>query len=213
MVNGQQLKNSTDSLSQAMGQDIGRSLHTLQVDINPQLLTDAILAALDGHAGVIDEDEVQYIIRQKLAEAAAAKREKLKVASDEFMAQNKMKPNMITHESGLQYEVITPSDGARLDSNSVAKVHYTGTLQDGRKFDSSYDRSEPLTVENLDQVIRGWKIGLPLMNQGAKYRFYVPYYLGYGEREMGNGEIPAYSNLIFEIELLDVTTKGEQPNG
>ena len=82
------------------------------------------------------------------------------------------------------------------------KVHYTGTLDDGTKFDSSYDRNEP-AVFGLNQVIAGWTEGLQLMSEGSKYELYIPYTLGYGETG-APGAIPPYSTLIFTVELLEV---------
>lgn len=124
----------------------------------------------------------------------------------DFLAENKKKPNIKVTAEGLQYEVLVEGEGAYPTSSEEVVVHYKGTLIDGEKFDSSYDRNEPLTL-NLDRVIEGWKIGIPLMRIGSKYKFYVPYNLAYGER--ATGSIPAFSTLIFEVELLGVKKSSE----
>ncbi len=104
--------------------------------------------------------------------------------------------------SGLQYEVLKAGKGARPNSYSRVKVHYHGTLPDGTVFDSSVQRGEP-TVFGLNQVIAGWREGIPLMQEGAKYRFIVPPQLAYGASGMPP-KIGPNQTLIFEVELLQV---------
>ena len=104
--------------------------------------------------------------------------------------------------SGLQYEIINEGNGKKPSAKSQVKCHYEGTLIDGTKFDSSYDRGEPATF-GLNQVIPGWTEGVQLMGEGAKYRFFIPYNLGYGERGAG-ASIPPYAALIFVVELIEV---------
>src|SRR5690606_4298110 len=111
------------------------------------------------------------------------------------------KPGVQSTPEGVLYEILTPGEGRKPTASDEVKVHYAGYLIDGTKFDSSYDRGEPIVL-NLNKVIKGWTIALPLMNVGAKYKIYIPYELAYGER--GSGRIPPYSTLIFEIELLDI---------
>ncbi len=118
-----------------------------------------------------------------------------------FLAENGKRPEVITTESGLQYEVLKAGKGKKPTAESTVKVHYAGTLIDGTEFDSSYKRGEPTTF-GVTQVIPGWTEGLQLMNVGSKYKFYIPAELAYGERQAGN--IPPYSTLIFEVELLGI---------
>ena len=106
-----------------------------------------------------------------------------------------------TTASGLKYIVLKEGTGAAPTATSNIKVHYTGSLVDGTIFDSSVQRGEPIDFP-LNQVIPGWTEGLQLMKEGAKYKFYIPFKLAYGEREMG--PIPAKSDLIFEVELLKI---------
>ena len=108
---------------------------------------------------------------------------------------------MITTESGLQDEVIKEGKGPKPTADSKVKVHYHGTLIDGTVFDSSVDRGEPIEF-SLNQVIKGWTEGVQLMPVGSKYKFYIPQDLGYGSRAAG--QIPPYSTLIFEVELLGI---------
>ena len=119
-----------------------------------------------------------------------------------FLAENKKKPGIVELPSGLQYEVIRAAEGQKPLATDEVTVHYKGTLTNGAQFDSSYDRGQPATFA-LNQVIPGWTEGLQQMSVGSKYRFFIPYSLGYGERGAGN-DIPPYSTLIFEVELLKI---------
>ena len=119
-----------------------------------------------------------------------------------FLEENAQREGVHVTESGLQYEVITEGHGAKPTAASTVKVHYEGTLIDGTVFDSSYERGEPAEFP-LGGVIRGWTEGLQLMTVGSKYKLYIPYELGYGERGAG-ASIPPYATLIFTVELLEV---------
>jgi len=130
------------------------------------------------------------------AKAAAHKAEQLA-----WLEENAKKDGVVTLESGLQYRVISEGTGASPEETSMVTVHYKGTMIDGTQFDSSYDRGEPASFP-LDGVIKGWTEGVQLMKEGAKYEFYIPYNLAYGER--GSRSIPPYSTLIFIVELKSV---------
>jgi len=118
-----------------------------------------------------------------------------------FLEENKKRPGVTETASGLQYEVITEGAGKKpASANSRVTTHYTGTTIDGKVFDSSVSRGQPLSF-GLNQVIRGWTEGLQLMPVGSKYKFYIPYELAYGERGAG-ASIPGGAALIFEVELL-----------
>lgn len=110
-------------------------------------------------------------------------------------------PTIHTTESGLKYEIITEGTGANPTAEDSVTVHYEGTLMDGTKFDSSYDRGETITFP-LNKVIKGWTEGVQLMKEGAKYKFTIPSELAYGEQ--GGGPIPPNSDLIFTVELFKV---------
>ena len=122
-----------------------------------------------------------------------------KSIGSQFLSENGQRPEVKTTASGLQYQVLREGAGAPPTAGSTVTVHYHGVLVDGTKFDSSYDRGEP-TSFGVTQVIPGWTEGLQLMNQGSKFRFYIPYNLAYGDR--GTPGIPPYSTLIFDVELI-----------
>lgn len=121
--------------------------------------------------------------------------------NEKYLADNKVKEGVITTPSGLQYQVVTKGEGETPAATDKVKVHYKGTFVDGKTFDSSYDRGEPISFP-LNQVISGWTEGVGLMPVGSKYILTIPYDLGYGER--GSQQIPPKSTLIFVVELLDI---------
>jgi FKBP-type peptidyl-prolyl cis-trans isomerase FkpA len=123
-------------------------------------------------------------------------------ANQDFLTDNAKQPDVQSTASGLQYKVLREGTGAKAPPMSEVEVHYKGSLIDGRVFDSSYDRNESISFM-LGQVIAGWQEGIPLMNVGAHYVFYIPSELGYGDRGVP-GVIPPHSTLIFEVELLKV---------
>ena len=123
-------------------------------------------------------------------------------AGEKFLQENALRDEVKTTESGLQYEVLKEGKGKKPTAEQTVKVHYEGTLIDGTGFDSSYQRGEPIEFP-LNGVIKGWTEGLQLMPVGSKYKLYIPYQLGYGERGAGQ-QIPPYSTLIFTVELLEI---------
>jgi FKBP-type peptidyl-prolyl cis-trans isomerase FklB len=124
-----------------------------------------------------------------------------RAAGEAFLAENAKKDGVTTTSSGLQYEVIKMGKGKKPTAKNQVKVHYHGTLIDGTIFDSSVERGEP-DIFPLAQVIPGWTEGLQLMPVGSKFKFYIPQQLGYGAQQAG--QIPPYSTLIFEVELLGI---------
>jgi peptidylprolyl isomerase len=111
---------------------------------------------------------------------------------------------VVTTESGLQYEQIVRGEGPSPQPGDVVTVHYRGTLEDGSEFDSSYSRGEPVVLPlGQGRVIDGWEEGIPMMNQGGKARLTIPPELAYGEQGAG-GVIPPNATLIFEVELLEI---------
>lgn len=119
-----------------------------------------------------------------------------------FLTENAAKPGVTTTASGLQYAVLTPGTGRSPKATDTVLVHYRGTTIDGKEFDSSYRRREPIEFP-LNGVIAGWTEGVQLMQEGAKYQFFIPSELAYGRRGAG-GAIGPDETLIFEVELLKV---------
>ena len=150
---------------------------------------------------VMTVEEAQAFIERLVTAAQEKKYGPAKAEGEAFLAENAKREEVTVTESGLQYEVIAEGKGAKPAATDIVKVHYTGTLIDGTVFDSSVERGEPAEFE-LNRVIPGWTEGVQLMSKGAKYKFYIPYQLGYGERGAGE-DIPPYATLIFEVELLD----------
>ncbi len=132
--------------------------------------------------------------------ANATSPEENKVAGEAFLAKNTKKENIVTTASGLQYEILAEGEGPSPSATTSVTVHYKGTTLDGKEFDSSYSRNAPATFP-LNRVIAGWTEGLQLMNAGAKYRFFIPSELAYGQRGAG-ADIGPNAALIFEVELL-----------
>lgn len=195
------LKSHQDSVSYALAMDIARNVKSSGFDVDQSVFQKAFSAVLKGEKTLLEENQIVPILQNEMQIVTEKKNSLLKSKNADFLVQNKLKPTIKTTDTGLQYEVIKEGDGAQPTSDSEVVVHYSGSLIDGEKFDSSYDRNEPLSLE-LGSVIEGWKQGIPLMRVGSKYRFYIPYDLGYGER--GTRGIPPYSTLIFDVELLEV---------
>ena len=120
----------------------------------------------------------------------------------QFLQDNLKREGVEATQSGLQYEVLREGTGKSPKATDTVEVHYKGTFIDGTTFDSSYDRGQTIEFP-LNRVIAGWTEGLQLMKEGAHYKFFIPYHLGYGEAGAG-GAIPGYSTLIFEVELMKV---------
>jgi len=125
-----------------------------------------------------------------------------KAAGEKFLADNAKNTGVVTTASGLQYLVFTEGAGAQPKATDDVTVHYKGTTIDGKEFDSSYGRGEPATFP-LNRVIAGWTEGVQLMKEGAKYRFFIPSNLAYGERGAGR-DIGPNAALIFDVELIKV---------
>jgi len=149
--------------------------------------------------GVSDLDYAEF---KKGVDFVLNQSKQAKAKGEEFLASNAKRPEVTTTPSGLQYEVITSTLGAKPKATDKVRVHYEGTLVDGTVFDSSYKRGEPITF-GLNQVIKGWTEGLQLMPVGSKYKLYIPSDLGYGAQGAGSS-IPPHSALIFTVELLGI---------
>jgi FKBP-type peptidyl-prolyl cis-trans isomerase len=150
----------------------------------------------------IEKEQAQMIVQQYMQKAMEKKTTKAREEGTTFLEQNKTKEGVKTTASGLQYKIVQEGTGKSPKPTDNVTVHYTGKLIDGTVFDSSVQRGQPATF-GLNQVIAGWTEGLQLLKEGGKAILYIPSELGYGERGAG-GQIPPYSALIFEVELIKV---------
>ena len=203
------ISTNIDSVSYAIGVDISNNLNRSFDTLNAKLVAKGITDKLIEGKSEINEKDIQKIIQSYMLEQQQAKikaeQEKYKHLADEgkkFLEENAKNDSVVTTPSGLQYKVIREGKGENPKATDKVKVNYKGMLLDGTVFDSSYDRGQPAEFP-LNAVIPGWTEGLQLMKPGAKYVFYIPYNLAYGERGAGD-VIKPYSTLIFEVELLDV---------
>lgn len=199
-----------DKLSYALGIGIGSQLAGMGAkELNIDDFAQAIKDVISGSQLKVDNVEAQTLVQNFFQEqeakqqAAAAEAGKAaKAAGEAFLAENGKKDGVVTLPSGLQYQVLKEGDGKKPSATDQVVCHYEGTLIDGTVFDSSYQRNQPATF-GLNQVIAGWTEGVQLMQEGAKYRFFIPYNLAYGERGAG-AQIPPFAALVFDVELIEV---------
>ena len=202
------LKTALDSVSYALGVQIGNDLseylksfpgEPLQLDLFLEAVSKLIKA--DSSGLLIKQEKTQEIIQTYAMRVEEEMSKKAEAENAIFLENNKKNPNVVTTESGLQYEVLQEGNGVKPKATDMVKVHYHGTLIDGTVFDSSVERGEPIELP-LNQVIPGWTEGLQLMSVGSKYKFYIPPKLAYAANSVGS--IKPNSILIFEVELLEV---------
>ena len=204
-----QLTNDRDKVSFIIGEDIAMSVIKEEMDLNIDVLVEAMRDKLSGKSQNTMTDEEknrvmhawQHEMQHKQMERMQKESAEQKKKGKEFLTNNRNQPNVIETPSGLQYTVLTEGNGATPKATDTVKVHYHGTLLNGTIFDSSIQRGEPISFP-LNQVIAGWTEGLQTMKVGGKTRFYIPSELAYGDQSIGN--IPAGSTLVFEVELLGI---------
>ena len=192
-----------DKFSYGLGMGIGQNLQSMGIkNMSVEDFMKGINDVLTGVKTEMTHAEAQRVVNEHfraLAEEAYAQN---KAAGAAFLAENAKKEGVTVLPSGLQYQVITEGNGKKPSATDRVQCHYEGTLIDGTVFDSSIKRGEP-AVFGVNQVIKGWVEALQLMQEGAKWRLYIPYDMAYGEH--GAGEmIPPYSALIFDVELIKV---------
>jgi FKBP-type peptidyl-prolyl cis-trans isomerase FklB len=199
-----------DKVSYALGIGIGHQLANMGgQELNIDDFAQAVKDVLGGKELKIKSSEAQQIVQEFFAaqETKINKQRQeagklAKEAGEKYLAENAKKDGVITLPSGLQYQVLKEGNGKKPSAKDQVKCHYEGFLIDGTVFDSSVQRGEP-AVFGLQQVIAGWTEGLQLMQEGAKYRFFIPYRLAYGESGAA-GAIPPFAALIFDVELIEV---------
>ncbi len=213
------LKTQKDTISYALGMDLGNQLRKLAIEVDPALFGKGLRDALAGSKTLLTEKQVRDAIlvlqaelkkneadRRKGPEENNAEAALLaaynKRASDAFLAENKTKEGVITLPSGLQYKVLKAGDGKTPTEADTVVCHYRGTLTNGTEIDSSYKRNQPATFP-VKGVIAGWREALQLMSVGSKWELFIPPQLAYGERGTNSG-IGPNTTVLFEVELLEI---------
>lgn len=196
-----------EKVSYLLGFGAGQEAKSIDEAIDLEIYNKALKDGFEGKESALTEEQAQAVItayqtrkteemKKKFEETAA----KNKTDGEKFLAENAKKEGVKTTASGLQYKVITEGSGNSPKATDTVIVNYEGKLIDGKVFDSSYERDMPAQFP-LNQVIKGWTEGIQLMKPGAKYEFYIPSALAYGEQ--GNQNIEPNSVLIFTVELLN----------
>ena len=204
------LKDFNDSASYAIGKDIYQSWLQQNLGINGEAAGQSMIDCYKGQNTWTNEMMRPLLNRfqQEFEKRQRAEQDKMMASKDEnidkgkkFLQENALNKSIYSTKSGLQYKIVKKGNGKKPKATDRVRVHYTGTLIDGTKFDSSVDRGEPAEFP-LNAVIPGWTEGLQLMDEGSKYILYIPYNLGYGEQPVGS--IPPGSTLIFDVELIEI---------
>lgn len=212
------LENQTDKVSYSIGLDIGRSFKMQGIDINATALGKGIKDGLAGGETLMTDEEIQATMEAFQNEMMAkmgggdnsgapgtqggALADSNRIEGEAFLAQNKSKEGVVVLASGLQYKVIKEGTGKSPKVTDTVVTHYRGRLINGKVFDASYDRGEPISFP-VNGVIAGWTEALQLMKEGAKWELYIPSNLAYGARGAGP-DIGPNATLIFEVELIQV---------
>jgi FKBP-type peptidyl-prolyl cis-trans isomerase len=201
-------KNEVDSVSYLLGLAIATNITNDLKEGNTDLILKGMKDKLKGNPELIT-DPTNQLLNSYFQKKQLEKKQQegqlgqlTKAEGEKFLQENKKNKKVKVTPSGLQYEILIEGKGEKPTETSQVKVHYHGTTIDGKVFDSSVDRGEPI-VFGLNQVIKGWTEGVQLMPIGSKFKFYIPQELAYGE----NAPSPAikpYSTLIFEVELLGI---------
>ncbi len=213
-----EMETENGQINYKIGTDVGKYLKDSELNFDKDSFITGLEDGLAGSDLKLTPEQltnIRGIIQQKQQEVQKAKKEQMMaelevqkvenaVNGAAFMKEKAATEGVMTTESGLMYEVIQQGDGAKPESaTTTVVVHYTGTLIDGTKFDSSVDRGQPATFA-LNQVIKGWTEGLQLMKLGAKYRFYIPPELAYGADARPGSPIGPNSTLIFDVEMIEI---------
>ncbi|MCD7721345.1 MAG: FKBP-type peptidyl-prolyl cis-trans isomerase [Prevotellaceae bacterium] len=190
-------------ISYALGLGIGQQLRSMNIEgFSIEDFTASVSDVMNGRQTQMGAREAQQMLNDYFSKKERENAKDTIAQGAAFLQENKKRGGVVTTKSGLQYEVLVEGTGRSPRATDKVRCHYEGRLIDGTVFDSSYKRGEPADF-GLNQVITGWTEGVQLMKEGAKYRFFIPYLLGYGERGAGS-QIPPYSTLVFDVELIKV---------
>ena len=206
------LKTPKEKASYAIGQNIAKGLQKDGVDVDAASLARGIRDAIAGNKPLLTDQEAQAALMALATEVRAKQQAKLEIAGaqnkkegEAFLAANKTKPGVVALPSGLQYKVLKEGTGPKPVPGDKVSCNYSGTLIEGKEFDSSYKRGQPVTF-SVGEVIKGWNEALQLMPVGSKWQLVVPSDLAYGDHGAGQ-DIGPNSTLIFEVELLSIVPK------
>ncbi len=201
------------ALGMNFGQGIGERLKAEKIEFDPAIVARAVRDALAGAKLQLTDEQAKAVLTEVQTEVAKKHQEmqkeladKNKAAGDAYLAANKAKPGVTTLPDGLQYKVLTPGTGPKPTSADTIVANYKGTFVDGKEFDNSYKRNEPITIP-VTGVIKGWTEALQLMPVGSKWQVVIPSDLAYGEH--ARPEIGPNQTLVFEMELLSIKPKEE----
>lgn len=199
-LSGEQAK-----VSYAIGQSVGNNLKGQGVALDADVVGFAVAQAIKGEKSDIPPEDLQKAmmgLQAAMQQRGSQDAEKNKSVASEFLAKNKQQQGVVTTASGLQYKVLKSGTGKKPSAKDKVLVHYTGTLLNGQKFDSSHDRGKP-TEFPVGAIIKGWQEALQLMPEGSVYRLFIPPELAYGAQAQQG--IPPFSVLVFDVELIKVT--------
>ena len=199
----QKLQSQLDSVSYSAGVIVAKNLKQQGLkEFNPEMFMEAVTAVLNDKETEMTPSEAEKYFREYQMRQRAAEGDINRKAGEEFLAENAKRPEVTVLDNGLQYEVLVEGDGPTPEVTDRVLTHYHGTLIDGRVFDSSVERGEPIAFE-LNRVISGWTEILQLMPVGSKWQVYIPSDMAYGERGAGP-LIGPNTTLVFEIELIEI---------
>jgi FKBP-type peptidyl-prolyl cis-trans isomerase FklB len=201
-----ELKDDKQKFSYTVGMNMGRQYKRQNLELDYDALLRGLKDAMSGGPTLLTETEAREVYRSYQQQQRKVLADKNKKEGEAFLAENAKKEGVKVLPSGLQYKVLTEGTGPMPKTNETVVVHYRGTLIDGKEFDSSYKRGQPMT-RGVTALIKGWTEALQLMKVGSKWQLFIPSELAYGERGAG-GDIGPNSALIFEVELLSIQPPG-----
>jgi FKBP-type peptidyl-prolyl cis-trans isomerase FklB len=195
-------KNDEEKVSYIIGHQIASSIHGDDLKVNKQILIKALEEGLSGKPSDLSAQESQAFMQKYLMEQQKARGDKNMKNGQAFLEKNKKESGVVTLASGLQYKVVTQGNGVKPKSTDKVTVDYEGTLVDGKVFDSSYQRGQPVSFP-VSGVIKGWTEALQLMPEGSTWMLYIPSNLAYGA-QAPSPVIGSNSALIFKVHLISI---------